>query len=227
MRSIILFFILLVFFGCKDETASPKGELTDIKKFNYYPSASALEFVNGKFFMMGDDARYVLVMNENLDDVDSLILYPGTGTRVPKEIKADLESVSSYSFGGTVEIVLTGSGSQDPYRDDVWRLSTSLVPVDSMRDQSFNTHVQEAGVEEINFEGTTEVGSRWLLGNRGNYGYPKNHLVVTDPPFHRSQLDTFNISLIELINPNPIDSVFAGLSGLDYNPVTDRLYLTL
>ena len=215
-------FILAFLCSCESEIAGD-GRLTRVKTLNYYPSGSALEFIDGRFYLMGDDARYLLVLNDNLVGVDSLVLFPGTGARVPKEIKADLESVSSYSFGQEDAFVLTGSGSLAPYRENVWWITNDLQQSDSIRDDAIYARIRTLGVQDINFEGTTEMNSEWLMGNRGNTTHPKNFLIVMEPPFHRTP-DSLDIHVAE-INLIP-DTSFAGLSGLDYSKENDRLYLT-
>src|SRR5688572_32324928 len=70
-------FILALLCSCESEIKGD-GRLTRVKTLNYYPSGSALEFINGRLYLMGDDARYVLVLNDDLEGVDSLVLFPGT-----------------------------------------------------------------------------------------------------------------------------------------------------
>src|SRR5688500_16426911 len=222
IHGLLFLFILGLFCACESETASD-GELLRVKTLSYYPSGSALEFIDGRIYLMGDDARYLLVLDEQWNDVDSLVLYPGASIRVPKEEKADNESVSSYDFGQGDELVLTGSGSSAPNREYVWLISTDLTQTDSMRDNELYARLRTLGVEDINFEGTTEINSRWLMGNRGNEDFPQNFIVVLDPPFNRN-FDSMDIHVaeVELIP----DTSFSGLSGLEYSKENDRLYLT-
>src|SRR5688572_11695606 len=56
-----------------------------------YPSGSSLEFVDNKFFVIGDDATHLMILNPNYGRVDSSRLFKGD-IRISKNKKTDLEA---------------------------------------------------------------------------------------------------------------------------------------
>jgi len=213
-----------------------------IKKLDY-PSASSIEFYDGKLYLMGDDATKLLVLDTDLNIVDSIpiILYPEN--RIPKDIKPDLEA-SALSGDN---LFLFGSGSLSPYRNFAWKHNlktpvsdgwTVYPPLSALKDtiialqnndrinlEPLFLKIKELGIEQINIEGACFVSGKLILVNRGNKGYPHNHLIITDEKFldNDSSFQTFIIPLA----PQKDTASFKGVSGLCYARESDQLILTV
>ncbi|MDZ4794629.1 MAG: hypothetical protein SGI83_10150 [Bacteroidota bacterium] len=52
--------------------------LKEVKKLDHYPSASGIEYNNQQFYIIGDDAKNLLVLDRNLTPIDSISLYTYT-----------------------------------------------------------------------------------------------------------------------------------------------------
>src|SRR4028118_2317958 len=63
-----------------------------------YPSASALEFYNGRLYVIGDDASSILVLDKEHQFIDSIHLFPSKEKRIDKAIKPDLEASSIITY---------------------------------------------------------------------------------------------------------------------------------
>src|SRR4030095_7786934 len=200
---------------------NPNKNVTDLqlKKLDY-PSASSIEFYDGKLYMMGDDATKLLVLDTNLNIIDSLplLLYPAN--RIPKDIKPDLEA----SALNADNLFLFGSGSL-PNRNFAWKLNLKTKYNDSINLEPLFLKAKKLGVEQINIEGACFVSGKLLLVNRGNKGYPHNHLIITDDKFLNND-SSFQVFIIPFAPQKDITS-FKGISGLCYASESDQLILTV
>jgi hypothetical protein len=191
-----------------------------IKKLDY-PSASSIEYYDGKLYLMGDDAAGLLVLDTNLNIVDSIPIISYPENRIPKGIKPDFEA---SALDGD-NLFLFGSGSLSPYRNFAWRLNLKTKVNDSINLGPQYLKIKKQGIEQINIEGACFVPGKLILVNRGNKSYPHNHLIITDEKFldHDS---SFQIFIIPFAHQKDTAS-FKGTSGLCYVKESDQLILTV
>ena len=173
MRAFRYLIVLFSILSCVGKDKMPDIQM---KKLNDYPSASSIEYYDGKLYLMGDDATKLLVLDTNLNIVDSIPVISYPENRIPKDIKPDLEA---SALNGD-NLFLFGSGSLSPYRNFAWRLNLKTNDNDSINLQPLYLKIKEQGIEQINIEGACFVSGKLILVNRGNKGYPHNHLIITD-----------------------------------------------
>ena len=199
-------------------------KLIEIKELPAYPSASGIEYFNDQFFLIGDDANHILILDSNLSTKDSLPLYSFETKRISKEIKPDLESITLFRNKNTPTLLLLGSGST-LLRNTGWLINTRTKEKDSIRLDTFYQRLKLYGLDEINIEGVCFIPGYFVLSNRGHKGWPKNHLVFVRERFWNNQAQ-IPITTIR-IGANADTSVFNGVSGLAYAAKGDRLILTV
>lgn len=187
-----------------------------------YPSASGIEYFNNQFYIIGDDANQLQVLDSNLNPTDSIKLYLFTEKRIPKTVKADLEGITVTN---DKKLLLLGSGSSSPYRNTAWIVDPLTQQKDIILLEVFYQRLQQNGIKEINIEGVCSIPGAVILSNRGSKGYPKNHLVIAKNKFWEDQ-EQSAITLIP-IGTNTDSSFFNGVSGLAYATKSDRLLLTV
>ncbi len=214
---IILLFFAIPLFSCRHEEV-----LQEVKKLPHYPSASGVEFVNGHFYIIGDDARQLLVLDSSLAVTDSIPLYHFPDYRIPKDIKPDLEAVALLP---DQHLLVTGSGSASPQRDAGWLIDPVTKQKDSLRLDTFYRRISRRGITEINIEGAAMIPGALVLSNRGSKGFPKNHLLFTKDRFWENPSQA-PINPV-LIGFNTDTSFFNGVSGLAYAPKHDQLIITV
>ncbi|HEX7905369.1 MAG TPA: hypothetical protein VF487_15960 [Chitinophagaceae bacterium] len=196
--------------------------LKEIKKLDHYPSASGIEYFNKQFFVIGDDANDLLVLDSNFNIADSISIYSFPKKRIPKTIKPDLESILLTRDG---KLLLLGSGSLSPYRNVCWLIDPITKEKDSTPLDTFYQRLKYNGITEINIEGATSIPGSIILSNRGHKAYRRNYLVFTNSHFWNNQQEA-PIDLI-LIGSNPDTAEFNGISGISYAPKSDRLIMTV
>ena len=200
--------------------------LKEVKQLNY-SSASGIEYFNSQFYIIGDDANNLMILDSNLNPTDSITLYPFAekrpySYRVPKKLKADLEGITITKDN---QLLLLGSGSLSPYRNTVWLIDPLTKQKDSIRLDTFYQRLILNGIKEINIEGVCAIPGSLILTNRGSKGYPKNYLIVTSNDFWKDQ---FNAPVSLMLAGSATDTfLFNGVSGLAYAKKSDQLILTV
>jgi hypothetical protein len=218
VNRIILFCFLLCSCGRNVQSLNEVIQLPD------YPSASAVEYFKNQFYIMGDDATHLLVLDSNLHTVDSIPFYTSAGKRIPKDTKPDLESIAIVYTHKTPGLLLLGSGSS-PYRNT----AVQFDPVSKQRTtyslDTFFHRIKNSSLPELNIEGSCNVPGSFIMANRGHKGFPKNHLIITTPKFWEKQV-TARMDFI-LFGNNSDTSKFQGVSGLAYARRSDKLIATV
>lgn len=215
-------FLATIFLTLLAACTTHRHPLTGVKTLSRYPSASGIEYLDNRFYIIGDDASYLLVLDSNLSNVDSIPLYTYTSERIPKDVKPDLEAIAGLPGN---RMLLTGSGSSLPFRYVAWVIDPATRKTDSLRMDTFYRRIIRSGVNELNIEGATSIPGGVLLSNRGSKGYPKNHLIFTDENFWEQQAEA-RINLV-VAGPDNDSSSFSGISGLAYSRESDALLLTV
>ena len=216
-------FLLPIIIACR-QPDTIQSAFVQIKKLGY-PSASAVEYYDGKLYIMGDDAPNMIVLDSNLNIIDSANIVLHSGTRIPKDTKPDLEASAFYSINNDPVIFLFGSGSLDPYRNSGWKYNLKAKTKDNVYLQPSYSKIKQAGIEQINIEGAAFVAGKLILVNRGNKGYPYNQLICIDESFLRND-SMYKVSIIPFEIQNDT-ALFKGISGLTYAKQTDQLILTI
>ena len=211
--------LLLVFTSC-----GSKNKLKETILLPDYPSASGLEYYNKRFYIIGDDANTLLITDSNFRKVDSISLYSFTEKRIPKAVKADLESSTMVNDNDQQKLLILGSGSA-ANRNSGWLIDPLTKKTDSIRLDTFYQRLKANGLAEINIEGVCAYPGAIILSNRGHKNYRKNFLVFSKQNFWKNQSEA-PISMVR-IGTNTDSTVFNGISGMVYSPKNDQLIITV
>jgi len=210
-------FIPFLFYSCSSKKTSSDVQ---IKKLDY-PSASSIEYFDKKLYVMGDDATILLVLDTNLNLIDSIPFLTYPGKRIPKDIKPDLEA----SALNADNLFLFGSGSLSPHRNSGWKYNLKTKVKDSINFEPLYLKIKEKGIEQINIEGACLVSGKLILVSRGNKDYRYNHFIITDEQSLTAD-SSFQVSIIPFEIQKDTAS-FKGISGLCYVKESDQLIMTV
>ncbi|HEY0056759.1 MAG TPA: hypothetical protein VGB63_15510 [Pedobacter sp.] len=211
-----LVFLISSIYGCNFINLKPtKAQLSYISSAEVaeYPSGSTISFRNGHFYLMGDDARSLVVLDSSLSIIETINLFPGTEPRIQKIDKADIES--SEWIGE--KLYLFGSGSVTTTRDSGFVFDPEDRQVFRIDLGGFYRKMIDIGIPALNLEGAAVVKDHLIFANRSNLSNNENYLLL-NPVDHLLENITKAISL-----KLPGD---AGVSGLTYLPKEDVLILT-
>jgi hypothetical protein len=209
---------------------NPTVQLLQFLLLANFPSGSSINYYEKKLYLLGDDARAILILDSHYKEVDSIRLFDYPEKRISKFQKVDLESSAIVTIAGNKHLLALGSASTND------RKKTLLVPLtgDGAIDHSkpvvsnsittFVDRLTTGGVKVVNIEGASVMHHTLILANRGNRNYPNNHLIVTEEDFwNRQKETTFRVIPIELVGTQ---SEFLGISELCYVESKDMFLFT-
>jgi hypothetical protein len=199
-----------------------------------FPSGSSINYYDGKFYLVGDDANNLLILDDSYKQTDSIRLFNYPEKRIPKAEKADFESATIITLNSKPHLFVIGSASTEK------RKKALLIPVQNYQaglanlfhpffyQNAFLQQLRSKGITEVNIEGATTIGDSLVLSNRGNNAKPINHLVVTptDAIQAPAKQKDFTVSVIALTLPVKTKA-FTGVSELCYVASKDLLLMTL
>lgn len=220
-RSFCLFILLMSAISC-----NKKVTLDKIVKLNIYSAGSAMVKIGDKLYLVGDDMGYILVLDQSLNILDSIVLMDSAHNPIPKPTKPDLEAATVVQYNGADALLAIGSGSLDPYRNRAWLVKVANKQPVEIDLSPFYTRLKALGLRDLNIEGCTTAKDMIVLSARGNKTDPVNHLIFTSARFWEQQA-TAPISISTVSNGTVAGSSFSGVSGLEYSTQSDCLLLTL
>jgi len=209
---------------------NPTVQLLQFLLLANFPSGSSINYYENKLYLLGDDARVILILDPQYNVVDSMRIFDYPEKRISKSQKVDLESSAIVTIAGKKHLLALGSASTND------RKKTLLVPLtgDGAIDYSkpvvsnsittFVDRLTPGGVKVLNIEGASVMHHSLILANRGNRNYPNNHLIVTEEDFWNRQSEaTLRLIPIELVGTQ---SEFLGISELCYVESKDMFLFT-
>jgi hypothetical protein len=210
----------------------PQIELIKTALLSDFPSGSSINYHQQKFFLIGDDATNILVLDHEYKKVDSIHLFDYSETRIPKADKTDLEGSVIVNSDGHDQLLIVGSASRKnrkriiliPFSDGGLNLKAHNMSLHKTK--AFVKRIKSHGIEEVNLEGVCLVNGTLLLGNRGNRSNQNNHIIVTEPDFWTHQ-DDAKLRLVKVRLPMDNGADLLGLSELCYLAEHDLLLVTL
>ncbi|HKZ66230.1 MAG TPA: hypothetical protein VJ111_07740 [Chitinophagaceae bacterium] len=219
--NLFFYFLVILLFSCNKKDA----KLIEVKVLSYYPSGSGLAYLDNHVYVIGDDATDILKTDSLFNLTDRTGLFISSQKRIPKDIKADLESIALIKLNKAPVFLLPGSGSLAPYRNLCWIVDPATKEKKQFLLDTFYNRIRNEGIRDLNIEGATAIPAGIVLASRGNKSFPKNYLVFASHRFWEKQ----GSSVIKVVKTgiNTDTSFFTGISGLDYSYATDQLLLTI
>ncbi len=218
MRIQVTAWLVIFFSACRESGL----RIIEMKTVNY-PSGSAAEYYKNNIYIVGDDARSVLIMDRSLNIIDSIPIAEEGAYRISKNIKHDLEAITLMGSRSRSLLVL-GSGSELPQRGFGLVLDPVSRDTQHLDLNPLYERIKKAGLKELNIEGVAYAQGNYILSNRGHMGARNNHLIFLPDGFWNNQDSVdFTISRIGYDSGKE----FNGVSGLDYSFARDKLLITL
>lgn len=185
------------------------------------PSASGIEYIDKSFYVIGDNAPWIYVLDTSFQQISKYALGKYRKTKeglLPKSEKHDFEAMTELSWEGKKYLFVFGSGSKEPYRFEGKMLDLEALGVV----KTFSLHAlydricEEAKLDanELNIEAAAEVDGKLYLFNRG-----KNKLIQMDVKqfmafiLGKKNLLKLKVYSIDLPEINGIRSGFSGAAG--------------
>lgn len=195
------------------------------------PSASGLEHIGDDYYVIGDNAPWVFVLDGSFHMTSkfSLGTYSATeGGVMSKSAKHDFEAMTEMKWNGDDYLFIFGSGSKQPYRFEGKLIDvTNRKVVKTYSLQTFYEILcEEAKLnpEELNIEAAATLNGKLYLFNRG-----KNRVVVADlehfMEFISGESETLKMKSYSIDLPR-INDIKAGFSGAVGDDQSERILFT-
>jgi len=199
-----------------------KLSLLDFKKLENFPSASGIEFYDDRIYVVGDDAKDLLVLNKKWNKPGVIHLFDSEEARISKTQKADLEASAVIHLNKKPYLLLLGSGSTE-IRNQAVLLNLLNYKFEMLDLSIFYDRLKKSGIAELNIEGASAMNGELVLSNRANKTNPDNILIVTSIDFWKKQADApIHLIKVGLPTTEPV----MGISGITYSEHQEMLIFT-
>jgi hypothetical protein len=201
-------------------------KLLESKQLPEFPSCSAVNYRDGRLYLIGDDAPHILELDRHYNIIKSIQIADHADKRIPKKTKQDLECATFIVDGTNISLLVMGSSATE--QRELIRIIPFDKGLDIKREVTINigpfVGTVRSRISEINFEGVEHVGKYFVLSNRGNASHSFNHFILTPGPFWTEQsIASPNVIQVDL----PIQSEnVIGISDLCYDVKSDRLFIS-
>ena len=176
MKKFIYLITLSILTSCSDKVPELKVEMVKQAHLSDLPSASGIEYLNGKTYMVGDDMRWLVSLDKDwnvtnkfaLSVIDTLV-----NNRTPWNVKADFESMAGFNYLGKDYLLVLSSGSMAVTRDTAHLVQMGDTMVLSKKNvrELYDEIKLKVGIpdsNEINIEGLAISDKSAFLFHRGN-----------------------------------------------------------
>lgn len=127
----------------------------DFKQLKDFPSGSGIEFFNDKIYLVGDDAKDILVTNKNWKLIEIINLFPSETYRIHKKLKADFEATTIIQVDNIPFLLILGSGSIEATRNRGRLINLNSLAMEEIDLSVFYNRLKQSGFEELNIEAAT------------------------------------------------------------------------
>ena len=236
LRALLAVLTVVALFSCSQKKPVIKTEVTRHAHLSGLPSASGVEYVRNETFIVGDDIRWLLTLNDSWKITDSLALSSVdtlVNNRTPGKVKADFESMANFKYQNNDYLLVLSSGSRQISRDTAYLVNlTNGKSITRKNTRSLYEEIkQKAGIpedSEINIEGLAVSINTVYIFHRGNVN--KNFMASADLKSFMQYLTEENSPLPELsinyFNLPEHNDVVSGFSGACIYPGQSGILFT-
>lgn len=203
-----------------------KLELLDFIELDNYPSGSGIEFYDDKVYIIGDDAKDLLIMGKKWNKPALVNLFDTPEKKIPKAAKSDLEAMTVLAVDKKPHLLMIGSGSAEK-RNKALLLNLKNNALRWIDLSVFYNRIKAAGIAALNIEGIAEVYDYLVMVNRGNISNPINHLIITKSDFWKDQEKASLQTIVIDFDNVKAGDLQLGVSGLTYSDKHEDLFLTI
>ena len=235
MRSVnfLAIFATILLFACESGEKMNASLENSVTLYDI-PSASGIEFLDGKYWLIGDNSPWLFGVNDAFEVAEKHSIFSMDFTEngtIPKSKKHDFEAMTALNWEGDSALFIFGSGSKtNRFQGVLVKMNNALRP--SIATQKFDltdfysTILEKAKLKEgeLNIEAAAVLGDHLFLFNRG-----KNKLISLKVKHFIDYLsgtrETIKIK-VKTIDLPEIDGIRAGFSGATADEKFQRIVFT-
>lgn len=198
------------------------------------PSASGIEFLDGRYWLIGDNSPWLFEVNDRFEVAEKRPIFSMDFTEngtIPKSKKHDFEAMTALNWEGDSALFIFGSGSKaNRFQGVLVKINSAFRT--SKESQKFDLTdfyskiLEKAKLKdgELNIEAAAVLGDHLFLFNRG-----KNKLISLKVKhfidYLRGTRETIKIK-VKTIDLPEIDGIRAGFSGATADEKFQRIVFT-
>ncbi len=193
-----------------------KAIVKKVEKLPHPPSASGIEYVNGLYYIIGDDANALFVLSEDLKVQKTIPFVRGREVKehIPKKEKTDFECMTFLYVEEVPHILVMGSGSK-PQRKIAFLYNMITEEMQKLEYNGFYDRIEKDTHftlnTELNVEALCATQDYIYLFQRGNIADKNTFLRFPIQNIHKpNEYEVFNTKL------DGIQQGKAGFSGACY-----------
>lgn len=208
-----------------------KASITRLHQLSNIPSASGIEIVKDKIFVIGDDSNYLFEIDfEGNTLVRTPLSKNNLESRIPKNIKPDFEAMTFLKIDGKPFLLIVGSGSLSPQRDSGILVSLINYSFELLDLGSFYTILKkELGPDDrkaFNIEGLCTKEDKLVFAQRGGITNNQFLFEVSIEQFVsyvKDEITNPKINVFQFSLPK-VESIPNGISGCSMDNSGTRLF---
>lgn len=225
-----IFVGLILFTSCVSENKM-KITIESSKLLEQIPSASGIEFMDNKFWIVGDNSPWLFELNQDFYIQNKYAIYSMKELEndiLPKNKKHDFEALTSIMWENDSALFIFGSGSKLEQRNYGRLIQFGLEPSVTEFDLvDFYAKIKDEAKlddDEFNLEAATIIDDKLYLLNRG-----KNKVISMKTAdfisFLLKDKEKLKMKVTNIDLPS-IDGVQAGFSGASADVLNGNLIFT-
>jgi hypothetical protein len=196
-------------------------------------SASGLEFIDEKLYIIGDDSPWLYLLDYNGKLLTKHKLFDSPHlVKIPKAEKEDLESLTSLVFEGKEWLFCTGSGSKKHTRNKGFLIEKTSFEILELDLGGIFSDLRQCrdivGANKLNIEGMAATREELVLFVRGNISKKNVTLSYNLNNFlaHLLYQEKLRAPLLKDYTLPSISGWLSGFSGATYSKERDIFLFT-
>ncbi len=197
----------------------------DSKILQDFSSGPGIESFDDHLYLVGDDARYVFVMNRRWKIQETINLFTSETFRIANDPVTEYGATTIIQINKIPFILLIGSGAMGSSSNKAVLMNLHTRAIEELDLSVFYDRLKQAGFKELDIEAVTVMDDKLILCNRRNKTQPENRIIITSLDFWKNQHRADILSIKIELEEKP--GKFLALSGLTYSYKNDWFITTI
>jgi hypothetical protein len=200
-------------------------KLLDNKELKDFTPGAGIESFEDHLYIVGSDARYILVMNRSWKVQETINLFASDTFRMTKDAMCDFEATTIVEINNIPFIFMIGSGVTEENGSKAVLMNLHTRAIEEFDLSVYYNRLKQSGIEELDIKAITVLNDKLVLCNRANRTHSDNRIIITSLDFWKNQqladILTVKLELEEKAGKSMV------LSGMTYSYKNDWLITTV
>ena len=162
-------------------------KLLDHKELKDFSPGAGIESFEDNLYLVGDDARYILVMNRSWKKQETINLFASETFRTKRDSIPDFEATTIITINKLPFILMVGHGSGEAGGNKAVLMNMHTRAIEELDLTIFYNRLKQSGFEELDIKAITVLNDKLILCNRANKTHADNRIIITSLDFWKNQ----------------------------------------